>query len=225
MLYEPGRAIADPPPARSPHAAPRPPAHPPPVRDRARTRGGGSRAALSRRRARGPLRGRRAARRRADEGGQGRAGRGRRRGGEQWRRRPGVLSATANYVAHLSGWVPGDPGHGGRTGGLAADAVELPGRDRRQRARRVAHLQAVGRPGGRGVTVAVLDTGVAYSDRGPLPPLAGLLAAPLRPRLGLRGRGPVPERRQRPRHARRGHDRREHRQRRSGSPGSPTASG
>ena len=28
-----------------------------------------------------------------------------------------------------------------------------------------SHLQAVGRPGGKGVTVAVLDTGVAYSDR------------------------------------------------------------
>ena len=27
-------------------------------------------------------------------------------------RRPGVLSATPNYVARISGWVPPDPGRG-----------------------------------------------------------------------------------------------------------------
>src|SRR5436190_24171555 len=27
------------------------------------------------------------------------------------RKRPGVLSVTRNYVAHISGWVPSDPGH------------------------------------------------------------------------------------------------------------------
>ena len=36
------------------------------------------------------------------------------------------------------------------------------------------HLIDAGHPGGRGVIVAVLDTGVAYAEPQPLPPLAGL---------------------------------------------------
>jgi serine protease len=82
------------------------------------------------------------------------------------RRRGNVLSATANYVAHTSGWFPPDPGITGvpsawqelqwnflaGTGVNAPDAWE--------------HLLAVGRPGGAGVKVAVVDTGVAYADRG-----------------------------------------------------------
>ena len=139
-------------------------------------------------------------------------------------RGPGVLSATPNYVAHISGWVPPDPGSPGSPRRLAAAAVELPGRDRAStRPTRGSTCIAVGRPGGAGVDVAVLDTGVAYADRGRFRALAGLLAVPLRQGLGLRRRRPVPERRQRPRHARRGHDRRGHRQRRRRSPGSPTA--
>ncbi len=84
---------------------------------------------------------------------------------EQWRRRPGVLSATPNYVAHLSAWEPGDPGQAGVAAGwqeiqwnfLPETGINAP--------QAWSHLQAVGRPGGKGVTVAVLDTGVAYSDR------------------------------------------------------------
>ncbi len=82
------------------------------------------------------------------------------------RSRPDVLSATANYVAHVSGWVPPDPGNtgtpagwqslqwnfGAETGVNAPDAWE--------------HLMAAGRPGGAGVIVAVVDTGIAYSNRG-----------------------------------------------------------
>ena len=80
--------------------------------------------------------------------------------------RPGVLSVTPNYVAHVSGWMPPDPGRGTqlsgwqqlqwnfleRTGVNAPDAWD--------------HLITVGRPGGAGVTVAVVDTGIAYSNRG-----------------------------------------------------------
>jgi serine protease len=82
------------------------------------------------------------------------------------RKRSGVLSATANYVAHISGWVPPDPGKAGVPAGWAQlqwnfmpeTGVDAP--DAWQ------HLMNVGRPGGAGVVVAVVDTGIAYSNRG-----------------------------------------------------------
>ncbi len=80
-----------------------------------------------------------------------------------------MQSVAPNYLARVPGTVPPDPsdvGIGG-PGGLAEPAVELPGRDGRQRAGRVDEPRAtVGHPGGKGVIVAVLDTGVAYPDRG-----------------------------------------------------------
>jgi len=82
------------------------------------------------------------------------------------RRRPGVSSATPNYLARVSAYLPDDPGPAGVPGGwaqtqwnfLPGTGVDAP----------VAweQLIAAGRPGGRGVTVAVLDTGLAYADRG-----------------------------------------------------------
>jgi serine protease len=80
------------------------------------------------------------------------------------RRQPGVLSATPSYIAHASGWVPPDPGSAGTPGGwqalqwnfLPGFGVDAP--DAWQ------HLLNVGRPGGKGVVVAVLDTGIAYSS-------------------------------------------------------------
>jgi serine protease len=81
------------------------------------------------------------------------------------RERPGVLSATANYIAKAS-WVPVDPGIANVVAGwqqlqwnfLPGNGVDAP--DAWQ------HLMAAGHPGGQGVIVAVADTGIAYADHG-----------------------------------------------------------
>lgn len=78
----------------------------------------------------------------------------------------GVAYAVPNYIAHASAFVPNDPGVGGAatdwtqlqwnfTGPFGVNAPD-------------AWQQAInaGAPGGRGATVAVLDTGVAYENRG-----------------------------------------------------------
>ncbi len=85
------------------------------------------------------------------------------------RARPEVATAAPNPIARATGFIPSDPGKAGVPGGwqqiqwnfLAEAGVNAP--DAWQR------LIDVGRPGGTGVTVAVLDTGVAYSDRGRCP--------------------------------------------------------
>src|SRR3954451_24873570 len=80
--------------------------------------------------------------------------------------RAGVLSATRSYIAHASDWVPQDPGVGrAPTGWEALQWNFLPftgvnALDAWQ------HLIDAGRPGGKGVVVAVLDTGIAYSNHG-----------------------------------------------------------
>ena len=81
-------------------------------------------------------------------------------------RQPGVSYAVPNYVAHAAGFVPDDPGRGRTPGGwekvqwnfLSAAGVDAPGA--------WANAAALGAPGGRGAVVAVLDTGVAYENRG-----------------------------------------------------------
>jgi serine protease len=76
---------------------------------------------------------------------------------------PGVAYAVPNYLAHAAGsWVPDDPGRAHQRGGwqqmqwnfLAGAGVNAPAA--------WANLRAERRPGGRGVIVALLDTGVAY---------------------------------------------------------------
>jgi serine protease len=81
------------------------------------------------------------------------------------RTRSDVAYAVPDYLAKAS-YVPNDPGPSKTPGGwqqtqwnfLAETGVGAPAA--------WDHLIAAGRPGGRGVTVAVLDTGVAYSNRG-----------------------------------------------------------
>jgi serine protease len=81
------------------------------------------------------------------------------------KRQRGVLYAVPNYIAHQAGgWIPNDPGDTHRSQGwqqlqwnfLPDVGVNAPGA--------WSHMFAVHRPGGRGITVAVLDTGVAYRN-------------------------------------------------------------
>ena len=94
--------------------------------------------------------------------------------------RPDVLSATANYVAHVSGWVPPDPGNAGVPAGwqqlqwnfLPETGVNAPDAWQHLIERRPARRR--GRDG----------RGGGHRDRlrqpRALPALAGLLAVPLR---------------------------------------------
>jgi serine protease len=81
------------------------------------------------------------------------------------RRRSGVLSATPNYIAHAS-YIPNDPGSGATPGGWQAIQWNFAGPFGVNAPAAWDQVAEAGRPGGTGVTVAVLDTGVAYSDRG-----------------------------------------------------------
>ena len=82
------------------------------------------------------------------------------------RDRPGIAYAVPNYIAHADGspWIPNNPGRAHRPGGwqamqwnfLAAAGVDAPDA--------WANLIADQHPGARGVTIAILDTGVAYRN-------------------------------------------------------------
>ena len=81
------------------------------------------------------------------------------------RHQPGVAYAAPNFIAHSAGaWYPDDPGSTHRSDGwesmqwnfLTGTGVNAP--------EAWSNLLADHRPGGRGVVVAVLDTGVAYRN-------------------------------------------------------------
>jgi serine protease len=82
------------------------------------------------------------------------------------RRQPGVSYVVPNFLAHAAGaaWLPNDPGRSHRRRGwerlqwnfLPGTGVNAP--------EAWANLRADKRAGGRGVRVAILDTGVAYRN-------------------------------------------------------------
>jgi serine protease len=80
-------------------------------------------------------------------------------------RRHAVVSATPSWIAHAS-FLPNDPGRAGVPGGWAQLQWNLTSPAGINAPAAWDNLIAAGRPGGRGVVVAVLDTGVAYADRG-----------------------------------------------------------
>jgi serine protease len=82
------------------------------------------------------------------------------------RRNPHVRYAVPDYLAHASGFVPNDIGVSGQAGGWQQLQWNFAGPFGVDAPDAWAEAIAAGAPGGRGVTVAVLDTGVAYENRG-----------------------------------------------------------
>lgn len=82
------------------------------------------------------------------------------------RRRSSVVYAVPNVKARAAALVPNDPGRGTTAGGWQRVQWNFVGPFSVNAPEAWANLAAVKRSGGRGVTVAVLDTGVAYRAKG-----------------------------------------------------------
>ena len=80
------------------------------------------------------------------------------------RARPEVRAAAPNAIAHVSAWIPPDPGRSGLASGWQSVQWNFNGPFGVNAPDAWSNLIDAGRPGGRGVTVAVLDTGVAYEN-------------------------------------------------------------
>jgi len=84
------------------------------------------------------------------------------------RRQSDVQWAVPDYTAHAAGgFVPNDQGDGDQPGDWEQLQWNFAGEFGVNAPEAWTNAAADGAPGGRGVTVAVLDTGVAYADRGP----------------------------------------------------------
>jgi serine protease len=80
----------------------------------------------------------------------------------------GVEWAVPDYIAHAAGGlIPDDEGTGHEPGDWAKLQWNFAGTFGVQAPEAWANVAADGAPGGKGVIVAVLDTGVAYANRGP----------------------------------------------------------
>jgi serine protease len=94
------------------------------------------------------------------------------------RARSDVRYAVRNVVAHAAAaLVPNDPGRGTTPAGWAQVQWNFAGPAGVNAPAAWGHLIAAGRPGGAGVTVAVLDTGIAYRTFGRTPASPDLNAA------------------------------------------------
>jgi len=82
------------------------------------------------------------------------------------RARADVVYAVPDVKAHAAAFVPNDPGRGTVPAGWTAVQWNFVGPYSINAPDAWQHAIDAGAPGGRGVTVAVLDTGVAYSRRG-----------------------------------------------------------
>jgi len=83
------------------------------------------------------------------------------------RRRPNVVYAVPNVKARAAAFVPNDPGRGADPGGWQSVQWNFVGPFSVNAPDAWGNLVALKRSGGRGVVVAVLDTGVAYKARSP----------------------------------------------------------
>jgi serine protease len=80
------------------------------------------------------------------------------------RRESGVLYAEPDYIAHASEWVPNDVGAGNTPGGWQQVQWNFVGPYGVNALQAWANVSAKAAYGGKGVTIAVLDTGVAYTN-------------------------------------------------------------
>jgi serine protease len=79
---------------------------------------------------------------------------------------PRVKSAAPNAIAHAAEYIPPDPGRDHQPGGWTSVQWNFDGPFGVNAPGAWSNLFNVRHPGGRGVTIAVLDTGVAYENRG-----------------------------------------------------------
>jgi serine protease len=82
------------------------------------------------------------------------------------RKRSDVVYAVPDVRAHAAAFVPNDPGRGTEPGGWSSMQWNFAGPYGVNAPEAWQHLIDAGAAGGRGVRVAVLDTGVAYAVRG-----------------------------------------------------------